>query len=237
MAGHFARRASALGVTVAVAIGTGAAMAAEGGGLKGSPAAVRVAGQVLAHARHVTALRWRQSGDEWECPSSDGPIVGPARKRPARNCRRATVTFDENLRDGQIVRSESTTVADGLSTQTELVTRAGDWTHSSHERCWDAQGTGLVNIPAFSYTGEKLSIAGRPPGVITLHGVGVGFQETDTIDARTFAVLGVDERVPGFGGTAQLVASFAEMTRPFVLPMKPRRVCPEIVRFPPQHRS
>ena len=69
------------------------------------------------------------------------------------------------------------------TTQTELVTSAGDWTRSSRERCWDAQGAGLVNMPAFSYAGEKLSIVARTPNVITLRGIGTGYRETDTIDA------------------------------------------------------
>ena len=62
-------RAPALGAVVAVGLGVGAAGAAGGGGFRGSPAAVRVAEQVLAHSRHVTALQWRPGGDPWECPS------------------------------------------------------------------------------------------------------------------------------------------------------------------------
>lgn len=218
---------------MAVGIGAGATVAAGAGALKGSPAGVRVAQQVLAHSRHVTAMQWRQGGDQWECPSSGGPIVGPAVNRPAHNCRRATVTFDENLRDGRILRSESTTIAAGLATQTELVTRGGDWLRSGGERCWDAQGAGLIDTPAFSYTGERLSIVAQTPTVITLRGVGRGYRETDAIDAHTFAVREVDERVPGLDGTANLLASFTELTRPFALPDKPPRVCPDVVRFPP----
>ena len=227
------RGAPALGLVVAVGIAAGATVATGAGALKGSPAGVRVAEQVLAHSRHLTGLQWRQGGDQWECPSSGGPIVGPSAGRPAPNCRRATVTFDENLHDGRITRSQSTTTAAGLGTETELVTRSGDWLRSGRERCWDAQGPGVVNIPAFGYTGEKLSIIARTPSVITLRGIGRGYRETDAIDAHTFAVREVDERVPGLSGTATLVASFTEMTHPFALPAKPRRVCPDIVRFPP----
>jgi hypothetical protein len=234
MAGRIASRAAALGLTVAVGTGVGAAVAAAAGGLEGSPAAVHLAQHVLTHARHLGALQWRQGGAQWECPASGGPIVGPAVKRPARNCRRATVTFDENLRDGLIVRSLATTIAKGMPTRTELVTGAGDWTRAGTARCWDAEGAGVINMPAFSYTGEKLSIGARTPSVISLHGVGPGYQETDTIDAHTCAVREVDVRVPAFGGTAELAATFAEMTRPFALPKKPRYVCSEIVRFPPQ---
>jgi hypothetical protein len=234
MPSHRVSRASALGVAVAVGIGAGAAGAAGSGGLKGSPAAVRVAQHVLTRARHVSAVQWHQAGDQWECPTSDGPVVGPAVKRPARNCRRATVTFDENLRNGLIVRSLSTITARGTATSTTLVTRAGDWMRSGKARCWDSKGAGIVNIPAFTYTGEKLSIAARTPSVISLRGVGAGYRETDAIDAHTFAVREVDERVPGFGGTAELVATFADMTRPFALPKKPGHVCSDIVRFPPQ---
>jgi hypothetical protein len=143
------------------------------------------------------------------------------------------VVFEENLRDGRIMRSESTTTAVGLATETELVTRGGDWSRSGRERCWDAQGAGLVNIPAFSYAGEKLSIVAQTASVITLRGVGRGYRETDAIDAHTFAVREVDERVPGLSGTADLTASFTEQARPFALPDKPPRVCPDIVRFPP----
>jgi len=225
--------APALGAVVAVGLGIGAARAAGGGGFRGSPAAVRVAEQVLAHSRHVTALQWRQGGDQWECPSDGGPIVGPAVGRPARGCRRATVTFDENLTDGRITRSESRTTAAGLATQTELVTQGGDWSRSGRERCWDSQSAGLVNTPAFSYKGERLSILAQTPSLITLRGVGDGFRETDTIDAHTFSVRVVDERVPEPHGSADLVARFTEMTRPFVLPEKPSRVCSDIVRFPP----
>ncbi|HXD68160.1 MAG TPA: hypothetical protein VNV17_26280 [Solirubrobacteraceae bacterium] len=232
MAGRIVSRAAALGVAVAAAIGAGGAVAAGAGGLEGSPDAVRLAQHVLTHARHVAALQWRQGGDQWECPASGGPIVGPAVNRPARNCRRATVTFDENLRHGLIVRSLTTTVATGMATRTELITGSGDWTRAGRARCWDAEGAGLINTPAFSYAGEKLSITAQTPSVISLHGVGPGFRETDAIDAHTFAVREVDVRVPAFGGTAKLVATFAEMARPFALPRKPSRVCPEIVRFP-----
>lgn len=223
-----------MGVAVAVGIGAGAAIADGAGALEGSPAAVRVAQGVLAHSRHVVALEWRQTGDQWECPSPDGPIVSPAVTRPARNCRRATVTLDENLHHGVIVRSLAKATAKGLATETSLVTDDGTWTRSGRARCWDADGTASVTLTAFSYTGEKLSIAGQTPTVISLRGVAPRYRETDAIDAQTFAVRQIDERVPGFGGTADLVASFAEMDRPFALPTKPRRVCPEIVRFPPQ---
>lgn len=216
-------------------VSAGAAVAAAAaGGLKGSPAAVRVAQEVLAHSRHVAAIRWSQDGDQWECPSPDGPIVGPSVKRPARGCRRATVTFDENLRNGRIIRSMATTTAAGLVTQSELVSRAGDWVRSGRARCWDAQGAMPGGISAFSYTGERLSITARTADLITLRGVGPGFQETDAIDAHTFAVREVHERVPGFGGTATLVARFTDLPRPFALPTKPRHVCSDIVPFPPQ---
>jgi hypothetical protein len=232
MAGRITSRAAALGIGVAVAIAAGATVAAAAGGLEGSPAAVRLAQHVLTHARHLAALQWRQAGDQWECPASGGPIVGPAVKRPARNCHRAVVTFDENLRDGLIVRSLTKTTAAGTSTRMELVTGAGDWTRAGTARCWDAEGAAAINTPAFSYTGERLGIAARTPSVISLRGVGPGFRETDTIDALTFAVREVDVRVPALGGTAELVANFAEMARPFALPKKPRHVCSEIVRFP-----
>jgi hypothetical protein len=234
MAGRILSRVAVLGLTVAVGTGAGAVVAVAAGGLQGSPAAVRLAQHVLTHARHLPALQWRQGGAQWECPASGGPIVGPAVKQPARNCRRATVTFDENLRDGLIVRSLTTTIAKGMATRTELVTVAGDWTRAGTARCWDAEGAAAIDMPAFSYTGEKLSIAARTPSVISLHGVGAGYRETDAIDAHTFAVREVDVRVPAFGGTAELVATFAEMTRPFALPRKPHHVCSEIVRFPPQ---
>jgi hypothetical protein len=237
MAGRITRRAAALGIAAAVTIAAGAAVAAAAGGLEGAPAAVRLAQHVLTHARHLAALQWRQAGDQWECPASGGPIVGPAVKPPARNCRRAVVTFDENLRDGLIVRSLTTTAATGTATRTELVTGAGDWTRAGTARCWDAEGAGDIKMPAFSYTGEKLSITARTPSVISLHGVGPGYRETDTIDAHTFAVREVDVRVPAFGGTAELMAGFAEMARPFALPKKPRHVCSDIVRFPPTGRS
>jgi hypothetical protein len=227
-------RASALGIAAAVGIGAAAAVAEGAGRLEGTPAAVRVAQEVLAHTRHVVSLQWRQSGDQWECPASGGPVVGPAVKRPARNCRQATVTYEENLRNGVIVRSLSTLAARGIATQTTLVTRAGDWMRSGKARCWDSEGAAVINLPAFSYTGEKLSIVARTPDVISLRGVARGYRETDAIDARTFAVREVDERVPVFGGTADLVASFAEMTRPFALPNQPRRQCSDIVRFPRQ---
>lgn len=229
----------ALTVAVAATVGAGAgvaagpSVAAAAGGLQGSPAAVRVARQVLAHAQRVTALQWSQGGDQWECPSPDGPIVGPSVKRPARNCRRATVSFDENLRDGRIVRSLATTIAGGLATRSELVSGAGDWVRSGRARCWDDQGTVPGGLSAFSYTGERLSITARTPDVITLHGVGLGFQETDAVDAHTFAVLEIDERVPGVGGTATLVSRFTELARPFALPARPRHVCSDIVSFPP----
>jgi hypothetical protein len=233
MAGRIVSRAAALGVALAVGIAAGTTVAAAAGGLEGSPSAVRLAQHVLTHVRHVASLQWRQSGDQWECPASGGPIVGPAVKRPAPNCRRAVLTIDENLRNGLIVRSLTTTTATGTATRTELVTEAGDWTRAGTARCWDAEGAGDINIAAFSYTGEKLSITGQTPSVISLHGVGPGYRETDTIDAHTFAVREVDVRVPAFGGTAELVADFAEMTRPFALPKKPRHVCSDIVRFPP----
>lgn len=222
---------------MAIAIGAGAAIAVAAGALKGSPAAVRVAQQVLAHTRHVAAIHWSQGGDQWECPSPDGPIVGPALKRPEPDCRRAIVTFDENLHNGRIMRSLSTLTAPGLATDTELVSRAGAWMRSGSARCWDAEGAGLVNVPAFTYQGERLSVTARTPDVITLRGVGGGVRETDAIDAHTFAVREVDVRVPGLRGTAELVGHFAETTRHFALPRKPRHVCSEIVRFPPQRAS
>jgi hypothetical protein len=240
MGRHRVRGASALGIAAAVAvavvigIGTGAPVAVGAGSLEGSPAAVHVAQHVVAHTRHVTALQWHQTGDQWECPDSGGPVLGPAVRRPGRNCRRATVTVDENLRHGLIVRSLETTIAPGMATATELVTGAGDWMRSGHARCWDAEGAGIIDTPAFSYTGEKLSVAAPISGVISLRGVGLRFRETDAIDARTFAVQQVDERVPAFGGTADLMASFTEMTHPFALPKQPRHVCSDIVRFPPQ---
>ena len=80
-------------------------------------------------------------------------------------------------------------------------------------------------MAAFSYSGERLSITARTPSVISLRGVGPGYRETDTIDAHTFSVREVVVRVPALGGTAELVADFAEMTRAFALPKKPRRVC------------
>jgi hypothetical protein len=234
MAGHGLRRTSVLGVAVAMAIGGGAAVAEGAGGLMGSPPAVRVAQRVLAHVRHVAAIRWRQGGDLWDCPSPEGPIVGPAVTRPERSCRRATVTIEENLRSGRIVRSLSITTAPGLRTATELVSRAGEWLRSGHARCWDAEGAGLVNSPAYSYTGERLSITARTPDLITLRGVYRGYRETDTIDSHTFAVREVDERVPAIGGTAKLNAQFTEVAHRFTLPRKPRHVCSDIVRFPPQ---
>jgi hypothetical protein len=236
MAGPSPRRALALLAAIAVAVGAGAVVAETAAGLAGSPAGVRVAERVLAHYRQVAAVRWTQGGDQWECPSPDGPIVGPSVKRPARNCRRATVTFEENLRNGRIVRSIGTTTGAGLARQTELVSRAGDWLRTGSARCWDTQGAGVINISAFSYTGERLSIAAQTADVITLRGVGQGFRETDAIDPHTFAVREVHQRVPGFGGTATLVARFTELTRPFTLPMRPRHVCSDIVRFPPQPR-
>lgn len=234
---HRVRRAAALWIAVAVAlavaIGAGAAVAAGAGGLQGSPAAVRVAQQVLAHIRHVTAVRWHQTGDQWECPASGGPVLAPAVKRAAPNCHRATVTIDENLRHGLIVRSLETTVAPGMATAAELVTDAGDWMRSGSARCWDAEGAGIIEVPAFSYTDEKLSITARTPDVISLRGVASSYRETDAIDAHTFAVREIDEHVPAFGGTADLVAGFAEMTRAFALPKQPRHICSDIVRFPP----
>ncbi|HEX3688305.1 MAG TPA: hypothetical protein VHV28_01370 [Solirubrobacteraceae bacterium] len=232
MARHILSRGTALGAAAAIAAGAAGAQAA--GALRGSPAAVRVAQRVLAHARQIEALRWRQRGDQWECPSQDGPIVGPAVKRPGSDCRRAIVTLDENLRNGVIVRSLATTTANGIPAHTELVTAAGDWTRTGHARCWDAAVADLRPIPAFSYTGEKLSIAAETPSVISLRGVTRGFREIDAIDAGTFAIREIDERVPSFGGTAQLVATFTEMARPFALPAHPGHICSDIVRFPPQ---
>jgi hypothetical protein len=235
MAGRTLGRAPALALIAAAAVGIGvtAAVAEGAGALKGSPAAVSVAQHVLAHARHVTALEWRQGGDQWECPSADGPIVGPAVKRPERGCHRATLTIDENLRDGRIQRSQSTTTARGVPTYVELATRAGDWTRTGRARCWDAQGPAQINAPAFSYVGERLSIAARTPGVISLRGLARGFRETDAIDAGSFAVREIDESVPGSGGTATLRASFTEHALPFALPVKPLRICSDVVRFPP----
>ena len=221
-------------MATAIAIGAGAAIAAAAGGLTGSPAAVRVAHQVLAHVRHVAAIRWRQGGDQWECPSPDGPIVGPAVKRPARNCRRATISLDENLRNGRIMREQSITTASGLVTDTELISVAGAWTRRGSARCWDAEGGGLVNVPAFSYAGERLSVSARTPALITLRGVGQGVRETDAIDARTFAVREVDVRVPEIGGMAELTGRFTEQTHRLALPRRPRHVCSDIVRFPSQ---
>jgi hypothetical protein len=223
-----------LAVAVATAIGAGAAFAEAAGELHGSPAAVGVAQRVLAHVRHVTAIHWQQGGDQWECPSADGPIVGPALRRPEPHCHRATVSFDENLRNGRIMRSLATTTARGLATQTELVSRAGAWTRTGGARCWDAEGAGLVGVPAVTYTDERLTITARTPDVITLRGVGGRVWESDAIDAHTFAVREVTLRIPAIGGTATLVGRFAEQTRPFSLPRRPRRVCSEIVRFPPQ---
>ena len=219
--------------TAALALAAGAAVATGAGGLEGSPAAVRVAQRVLAHVRHIAAVRWIQTGDQWECPSPDGPIVGPAVTRPARGCRRATVSFDENLRHGAIVRSLSTMTAGGLVIESELVSGAGDWVRSRGARCWDAEGAAPGGIPAFTYTGERLSITARTADVITLRGIGQGFRESDAIDAHTFAVREVAERVPGAGGTATLVSHFADLARPVALPRTPHRVCPDIVRFPP----
>jgi hypothetical protein len=231
-------RAAALGVAVAVGLGAGAAVAAGTGALKGSSAAVHVAQHVLTHVRHVAALRWQQTGDQWECPAggadSGGPVLGPAVRAPARDCRKATATIDENLRNGLILRSQSTITARGLPTETDLVTAAGKWMRLGRMPCWESEGAGVRNDPAFSYTGERLSIAARTPSIISLNGVASGYRETDAIDARTFAVRHIDERVPGFGGTADLVDSFAQLTRPFALPQKPRHVCSDIVRFPPQ---
>jgi hypothetical protein len=225
-------RATALGVAASVGIGAGAAVAAGTGGLKGSPAAVSVARSVLAHARHVAAIQWRQGGDQWACPTPEGPIVGPSVKRPAPNCRRATVAIDENLRNGRIVRSLATTTAKGMATSTDLITGSGEWLRSGRSRCWDAEGAGAVGLAPFSYAGEKLSIVARTPNVISLHGVGTGFRETDAIDAHTFAVQEIDEHIAAFGGTATLVATFAEMGHRFALPRRPRHVCSDIVRFP-----
>jgi hypothetical protein len=234
MAGHILSRHTALGLAVAVVIGAGAAAADAAGTLKGSPAAVRVAQQVLAHARHLNALEWHERGDEWACPADGGPIVGPALKRPEPDCHRATVTFDENLRHGVIVGSLTSTTAPGMAAQAELVTPAGDWTRTGSSRCWDPQGVDFRRIPAFSYAGERLSITGETSSVISLRGVKPGLRETDTIDARTFAVREIDEEVPAFGGTARLVATFAEPSHMFGLPTKPRHLCSGIVRFPPQ---
>lgn len=227
-------RMTALGVAAAVAIGTCAAVAEAAGALQGSPAAVGVAKQVLAHASQLKALEWRQSGDQWECPADATPIVGPSVKRPAGDCHRATVTFDENLRNGLVVGSLTSTTAPGMADQAELVTSGGDWTRTGRSRCWDAQGPDFRQVPAFSYAGEKLSIAGQTSSVISLRGVKSGYRETDTIDAHTFAVREIEEWVPAFGGTARLVATFAEPTRAFTLPTHPRRICSDIVRFPPQ---
>lgn len=234
MAGHILSRCTALGLAAAVGIGAGAAVADAAGGLRGSSEAVHVAQQVLAHARHLEALQWRQSGDQWECPADGGPIIGPAVKRPEHDCRRAIVTFDENLRNGVIVRSMTTTTAPGMAAQAELVTLAGDWTRTGRSRCWDPQGVDFHQIPAFSYAGEKLTIAAETPSEISLHGVKPGLRETDTIDARSFAVREIREWVPAFGGTARLAATFTEMTRTFALPTRPGRICSGIVRFPPQ---
>jgi hypothetical protein len=234
VAGHILSRTTALGAAAAVGIAAGAAVAEAAGGLEGSPAAVGVARQVLAHASHLKALEWRQSGDQWECPADDAPIVGPSVKRPERDCHRATVTFDENLRNGVIVGSLTSTTAPGMAAQAELVTAGGDWTRTGRSRCWDVQGSAFRQIPAFSYTGEKLSIAGQTSSVISLRGVKPGYRETDTIDAHTFAVREIEEWVPAFGGTARLVATFAQPARAFTLPTRPRRICSDIVRFPPQ---
>jgi hypothetical protein len=228
-------RAAALGVAVSMGLGAGAAVAA-GPGFRGSPAAVSVARNVLAHVRHVPAIHWRQSGDQWACPTPDGPIVGPSVKRPAPNCRRAIVTVDENLRNGRVVRSVATTTARGMATSTELTTGAGDWVRTGRARCWDAEGAGAVGLPAFSYTAEKLTIVARTSSVISLHGVGTGFRETDAIDAHTFAIDEITEHIAAFGGTATLVGTFADMGRPFALPKRPRHVCSDIVRFPSQRR-
>jgi hypothetical protein len=232
MTGRMMSRATALGVAASVGIGAGAAVAAGTRALRGSPAAVSAARDVLAHARHVAAIQWRQDGDQWACPTAEGPIVGPSVKRPAADCRRATVAIDENLRHGRIVRSLTTTTAPGMATSTALITASGDWIRSGRSRCWDAEGAGAVGLAPFSYTGEKLSILARTPSVISLHGVGTGFRETDTIDAHTFAVQEIDEHIAAFGGTATLVATFAETEHRFALPMRPRHVCSDIVRFP-----
>jgi len=234
MAGHSLRRTPALAAVVAVVIGAGAAVAEGAGGLRGSPAAVRVAERVLAHVRQVAAVRWSQRGDQWECPSPDGPILGPAVRRPARHCRRIALTFDENLHHGTIMRSLTTMTAGGRVLQAELVSGAGDWVRSGRAPCWDAEGAVPGSSALFSYTDERLSITARTADVITLRGVGHGFRESDAIDAHTFAVREIDESVPGVGGTAKLVDDFAEMTRPMVLPRTPRHVCSDIVRFPPQ---
>src|SRR6185312_7342169 len=113
--------------------GTAAAEAA--GALKGSPEAVRVAQQVLAHAGQLQALHWRQSGDQWECAADDGRIVGPSGARPERDCHRAVVTFDENLRNGLIVGSLTTTTARGMPTKAELLTSAPHCTRTGRSRC------------------------------------------------------------------------------------------------------
>lgn len=234
MAANITSRTAALGVAAAVSIGAGTAAAEAAGALKGSPEAVRVTQQVLAHAGQLQALHWRQRGDQWECPADDGPIVGPSVARPERDCHRAVVSFDENLRNGLIVGSLTTTTAPGMAAQAELVTSAGDWTRTGSSRCWDPQGEDFRKTPAFSYAGETLSITGQTPSVISLRGVKPGYRETDTIDAHTFAVREIEEWVPSFGGTARLVATFDEPAHTFGLPTHPHRICSGIVRFPPQ---
>jgi hypothetical protein len=234
MAGQRLRRVAAV-VAVAATVGAGTAVTAAADGLTGSPAAVRVARQVLAHTRHVIALRWLQGGDQWECPSPDGTIVGPAPTRPSRDCRRAVLSFDENLRNGAILRSQSTMTVSGHLIQSELVSGAGDWVRAGRAHCWDAESAMPGHVSAFSYSGERLSITAQTARTITLRGTELGFQEIDTIDAHTFAVREVDERIRGAGdATARLVAHFTELPRPFALPTRPRHICSDIVRFPTQ---
>jgi hypothetical protein len=235
VAGHPVSRWLVLAATVAIVVGAGAAMAGGAGAREGSRAADEVAHRVVTHSEHVAALTWRQQGDQWECPQSGGPLVTAAAKRPSPRCRRATVTFAENLRRGMIVSSLSTATAEGMPTHLDLDTAGGAWTRSGAARCWDSDGTASLNIPAFSYTGERLSIVARTPSTVSLRGVEPGFQEIDTIDAHTFTVRSIQEREPSQSGTAHLVAVFTEMAHHFALPRRPRHVCSDIVRFPKPH--
>jgi hypothetical protein len=125
-------------------------------GLTGTPSAVRLARQVLAHESRLAAVLWLEHSGVYDCPRSGSyRSTGPGDRPPSRACRPAAVRLAQNLRNGIIVSQLSTVTAPGLATKVELIDRSGNWLRDGARSCWQRLGAGQSTLPAFSYSGES----------------------------------------------------------------------------------
>lgn len=167
-----------------VAAGVAGALPSSAAALSGSPAAKRLARQVLAAYKRVDAVRTRASGSVYYCADVRGGYL----TQPGPGCNgKATVTYTRVLRRGRVTGGFGRTTASGRTPISFISRSDGTFHRRRGATCWTrVDSEPRFSGPAFGFLpAVRLRITRSTRRTLVLRGDMPGFRELLTIRKAT----------------------------------------------------